>query len=96
MIGDIPNEAKGKSEQRRSLLHIKGHQMTVKQTLAAIRALGMVATHVDGEYRVTFYKVTMPSADRREAVAYYTDHGLDALMTAQAMQLHQERNPDHG
>lgn len=52
--------------------------MNVKQTRAAIRALGLSATRTDGEWRVAF------SFDN-EATAYYTTDNDDALRTAAAM-----------
>lgn len=57
--------------------------MTIKQTIAAIKAIpGMTARCVDGEYRVTF---TEGSNATREAMAYYTDDAQDAIGTARAM-----------
>jgi hypothetical protein len=63
--------------------------MTRKETLAAVRAAGMVATYdADaGEYRVTFPASEM-DAERREAVACYTSDGDDALGSARAMRAH--------
>lgn len=52
--------------------------MNVKQTQAAIRALGLKVTRVDGEWRVN-----LPA--NREATAHYTTDNDDALGTAQAM-----------
>lgn len=51
----------------------------VKQTLAAIRALGMSARYADGEYRVNF-------RGGAEATASYTNDAADAIATAEAMQ----------
>lgn len=68
--------------------------MTQKETLAAIRAAGMAARYSAefGEWRVTFTADDMPSAERREAVASYTDDAQDALDTARAMRAHAERH----
>lgn len=61
--------------------------MTRKQTLAAIRELGLAVTFdADwGEYRVTFRRDEMPDAERREAVAYYSPDSDDALGGAHHM-----------
>lgn len=56
--------------------------MTQAQTLSAIRALGLTARAVDGEYRATFKGV---SPERAEALAHYTDCRDDAWDTAQVM-----------
>lgn len=53
-----------------------------KQTLKAIRQLGMSVSIRDGEYRITYPGL---SRDRAEAVAYYTSDRHDALNTARAM-----------
>lgn len=64
---------------------------TVKATLAAIRALGLSATHTDGEYRVAPRVDVCAGAtlaarrDRQENAAYYTNDGEDAVGTAKAM-----------
>lgn len=58
---------------------------THKDTLATIRELGMAVTCTDGEYRVTFRREDLPSAERREAVASYTNDREDAVLTAAAM-----------
>lgn len=61
--------------------------MTRKDTLDAIKALGMSARYSTewGEYRVTLRAEDEPSRERREAMAYYTDDAKDALGTARAM-----------
>lgn len=69
--------------------------MSVKTTLAAIKALGMSARHVDGEYRVSMPIATLgqcwPSYSRALLVeaaengAYYTNDADDAIGTAKAM-----------
>lgn len=67
--------------------------MTQKQTLAAIKAAGMTARYSADwrEWRVTFTAADMPSAERREAVSYYTDDAQDALDTARAMRAHHDK-----
>lgn len=54
-----------------------------KLTLAALkrecRAIGMTASHRNGEFRINF-------AGGREATAYYTNDAWDALETAKRMQ----------
>lgn len=64
--------------------------MTQKQTLAAIKALGLAARYSAefGEYRVTYTPADVPSAERREALASYTPDAADALGTARAMREH--------
>jgi hypothetical protein len=52
--------------------------MNVKQTKQAIKALGMTAVHVEGEWRINY-----PNGS--EATAYYTDDNADALATATDM-----------
>ena len=59
--------------------------MTIKATLATIRALRMSASHREGEYRVTYPAHEMINAKRREETAYYTDDAQDAISTAQDM-----------
>jgi len=49
--------------------------MTQKQTIATIRALGLVCRVRDGEYRVNY-------RDGQESTAYYTNDSDDALATA--------------
>lgn len=69
---------------------------TIKETLAAIKAANMVGrwTADYHEWRITFPQTDMPSAERREAVAYYTPDNDDALATAQIMRERFERtNP---
>lgn len=51
--------------------------MNVKQTQAAIRALGFSAARTDGEWRINV-------RGREEALAYYTTDNEDALGTAKA------------
>lgn len=60
--------------------------MTQRETLNAIRACGMAARYSAewGEYRVTFPPSEM-TAERREAVAYYTPDSDDALGAAHHM-----------
>jgi hypothetical protein len=53
--------------------------MTVKQTLDAIHALGLTATHTDGEYRVAY------RGKRAESLAYFSEDADDALATATVM-----------
>lgn len=50
--------------------------MTVRQILAAVRAMGLKARMVGDEFRITV---------KGEAEAYYTEDGADALATARAM-----------
>ncbi len=71
--------------------------MTIAQTKAAVAATGLIATwDADaGEYRVTFRKEALPCADRREAVAYYTDDAEDAIDTAWAMRRHAAQHGIH-
>lgn len=60
--------------------------MTRKQTLAAIREMGLSVTFTEwGEYRVTFKRDEMPDAGKREAVAYYSPDGEDAVGGADHM-----------
>jgi hypothetical protein len=54
----------------------------VKDTCAAIRAVGMSVRHDNGEYRVTF--PGLPT-DRAEALAHYTTDADDAIGTARHM-----------
>lgn len=58
--------------------------MTIKQTLAQLKAMGCKAGYSKdwGEYRVT-----LPNLDpkREEAIAYYTSDAEDALATGAAM-----------
>jgi hypothetical protein len=58
-------------------------KLTQKEVFARIRAIGMTVTmvHSTGEYRVNFPK----SEGGTEESAYYTNDGLDAIGTAQAM-----------
>lgn len=56
--------------------------MTVKQTIKAIRALGLTCTRTThGEYRINL----LMSNGGTEDTAYYTDDADDALGTAQFM-----------
>lgn len=52
--------------------------MTVKQTIAACRSMGMSCRYSDGEYRVNYPKGA-------ESTAYYTDDASDAIGTARQM-----------
>lgn len=58
--------------------------MTVKETLAQLKALGCKARW-DMDWRE--YRVTLPDADpeREEAIAYYTSDPEDAVATGAAM-----------
>jgi hypothetical protein len=49
--------------------------MTQKELFAAVRALGLSITVLNGEYRINF-------RGGREATAYYTNDREDALATA--------------
>jgi len=64
--------------------------VTQRETLAAIRALGMAARYSAefAEWRVTFPASEMPDAERREAVACYCSDNSDALDNARAMRAH--------
>lgn len=64
--------------------------MKRKEALAAVAAVGMAATYdADAaEYRVTYRADVMRCKERREAVAYYTNDGADAVRTARAMREH--------
>ena len=61
--------------------------MTIKETLAAIKAAGMAGTfdRETREYRVTYPKGEGLSAKRLEAVASYSDDAADAIATAKRM-----------
>lgn len=59
--------------------------MNVKTTLAAIRNVGMSASHRDGEYRISYPAHEMPSMTRREETACYTNDAQDAIGTAISM-----------
>jgi hypothetical protein len=61
--------------------------MTQRETLAAIRAVGMAARYSAefGEWRVTFPAAEMPDPERREAVACYCNDNSEALDNARAM-----------
>ena len=61
--------------------------MTIKATLATIRAMRMSASYRAEyrEYRITFPAYEMPSATRREDCACYTNDAQDAIGTATAM-----------
>lgn len=65
--------------------------MTRKETFAAIREVGMSVSYdaETGEYRVTFPASEM-NAERREAVAYYTPDGEDAIGSAHHMRNHRK------
>ena len=58
--------------------------MTIKKTLAQLKALGCKARWSSEwqEYRVTLSNL---SAEREEAIAYYTSDPEDAVMTGAAM-----------
>jgi hypothetical protein len=58
--------------------------MTVKETLAKLKALGCKARW-DMDWRE--YRVTLPnlSHEREEAIAYYTSDPEDALATGEAL-----------
>jgi hypothetical protein len=73
--------------------------MTIKSTLATIRALGdLRATCADGEYRVTVACLSiqqrhpevsrMVAIERAEAIAYYTNDADDALCTGAVIAAH--------
>lgn len=58
--------------------------MSIKQTLASLRAMGCKATwNIDSRE----YRVTLPDLEphREEAIAYYTSDAEDALHTGAAM-----------
>lgn len=58
--------------------------MTIKQTLAQLKAMGCKATYSrDWEE----YRVTLPNLEpkREEAIAYYTSDAEDAIGTGAAM-----------
>lgn len=59
--------------------------MTIRQTLAQLRAMGCKAGYSKywREYRVTLPNM---SKQREEAIAYYTSDAEDALATGAAMQ----------
>lgn len=63
--------------------------MTKQETLSTIKAMGLSARCVDGEYRVTFpLDAGLPrteAIEQAEAMAYYTNDGQDAIDTAAAM-----------
>lgn len=58
--------------------------MSIKQTLAHLRAMGCKASW-SSEWRE--YRVTLPGLDpqREEAIAYYTSDSEEALHTGAAM-----------
>lgn len=58
--------------------------MSIKATLAALKALGCKARY-DRDWNE--YRVTLPnlSAEREEAIAYYTSDPEDAVDTGAAM-----------
>lgn len=58
--------------------------MSIKQTLAQLKAMGCKARY-DSDWRE--YRVTLPGLDpqREEAIAYYTSDSEDALHTGAAM-----------
>lgn len=58
--------------------------MTIKETLKGLKALGCKARW-SSEWKE--YRVTLPnlSADREEAIAYYTSDPEDAIATGKAM-----------
>lgn len=55
--------------------------MSIKATLAAIKAAGMHGRYREGEYRVTYLPGEM-SDERREDCASYTNDPADAIDTA--------------
>jgi hypothetical protein len=63
---------------------MKGTDMTIKQTLAQLKAMGCKATYSRDWNE---YRVTLPDLDakREEAIAYYTSDAEDALGTGAAM-----------
>lgn len=65
----------------------RANLMTIKETLAAIKAAGMVGRWSPelSEFRVAFKASDLPSATRREDAAYYTGSRQDAVDTARAM-----------
>jgi hypothetical protein len=58
--------------------------VSIKQTLAQLKAMGCKATYCRdwNEYRVTLPNL---NPKREEAIAYYTSDAEDALMTGAAM-----------
>lgn len=66
--------------------------ITQAQVRQAVRKLGMVVTITDGEYRVTFSKEQIPSKERREDMASYTDDPQDAIDTAKSMKEWYDKN----
>jgi hypothetical protein len=62
-------------------------KMTVKATIAAVRALGMCCSHNAGakEFRVSHPRVRGTNPADIEATAYYTNDGEDAVSTARTM-----------
>jgi hypothetical protein len=63
---------------------MKGTDMTIKQTLAQLKAMGCKATYSRDWNE---YRVTLPDLDakREETIAYYTSDAEDALGTGAAM-----------
>lgn len=64
--------------------------MTQRETVQAIRALGLSVSVCEGEYRVA---LKLASSAECEMSAYYTFHRDDALATARAMVAGRTRNP---
>ena len=62
----------------------KGTDMTIKRTLAQLKAMGCKATYSRDWAE---YRVTLPNLEpqREEAIAYYTSDAEDALNTGAAM-----------
>ena len=62
----------------------KGTDMSIKQTLAQLKAIGCKATYSKDWAE---YRVTLPNLEpqREEAIAYYTSDAEDALHTGAAM-----------
>lgn len=63
---------------------LRKHNMTTKQTLAQLKAMGCKATYCKDWNE---YRVTLPNLEpkREEAIAYYTSDAEDALHTGAAM-----------
>lgn len=57
---------------------ITSTMLSVTNTFAAIRKLGLTVSRTDGEWRINFPK-------HGEDAAYYTDDNADALATAETM-----------
>jgi hypothetical protein len=67
--------------------------LTKNQVKEEIRKLGLICTITDyGEFRITFSKKELPSADRREATSYETNDPQDAIGTAKMMRDWADKN----